>query len=132
MEIEQYLSVGQRGFKTQAPIYKIVKLILYKLKTGCQWYAIPVKQFILDRSYSFSSVYHHYREWVKDGSWENVWINVLQNNKHLLDMSSIQIDGSHTPAKKGGERVGYQGRKKSKTSNMIFLSDKCRQCIGFQ
>lgn len=39
-------------------------------------------------------------------------------------MSSIQLDGSHTPAKRGGEQVGYQGRKKSKTTNMLFLTDK--------
>ncbi len=131
MEIEQYLSVGKRGFKSQVPIYQIVELILYKLKTGCQWYAIPVKQFITDTNYSFSSVYHHYRKWVKDGSWENVWTNVLKNHKDLLDLSSIQIDGSHTIAKKGGEKVGYQGRKKSKTSNMIFLSDNSGNMLSF-
>ena len=39
-------------------------------------------------------------------------------------MSSTQLDGSHTPAKRGGEAVGYQGRKKSKTTNSLFLTDK--------
>ncbi len=29
-EIEQYLSVGKRGFKVQVPIYQIVELILFK------------------------------------------------------------------------------------------------------
>lgn len=38
-------------------------------------------------------------------------------------MSSIQLDGTHTPTKRGGEAVGYQGRKKSKTSNMLIISD---------
>lgn len=39
-------------------------------------------------------------------------------------MSSIQLDDSHTPTKRGGQEVGYQGRKKSKTTNALFLTDK--------
>ena len=39
-------------------------------------------------------------------------------------MSSIQLDGSHTPAKRGGEAVVYQNRKKSKITNVLFLTDK--------
>lgn len=130
-DIEKYLSKGKRGFDVTVPIYQIVEAILYKLKTGCQWAFIPVKQFFIDRDYSYSSVYHHYRKWSKDGSWENVWHNVLKNHKDVLDLSSIQTDGSHTPAKKGGEEVSYQGRKKCKTSNLIFLSDNAGNMLGF-
>ena len=39
-------------------------------------------------------------------------------------MSSVKLDGSHTPAKRGGLAVGYQGRKKCKTTNALFLTDK--------
>jgi hypothetical protein len=46
-------------------------------------------------------------------------------------MSSINLDGSHTPAKRGGERVGYQGRKKSKTTNMLILTDNRGVPIGW-
>lgn len=60
-EIEKYLSLGKRGFDITAPVFHIVESILYKLKTGCQWAEIPVKQFILDKDYSYSSIYHHYR-----------------------------------------------------------------------
>ena len=38
-------------------------------------------------------------------------------------MSSVQLDGTHTPTKRGGSAVGYQGRKKCKTSNMLILTD---------
>lgn len=38
-------------------------------------------------------------------------------------MSCINLDGSHTRARCGGEAMGYQGRKKSKTTNMLFLID---------
>jgi hypothetical protein len=40
------------------------------------------------------------------------------------------LDGSHTPAKKGGEAVGYQGRKASKTTNSLFLADNSGQMIA--
>ncbi len=40
-----------------------------------------------------------------------------------MDLSSIQLDGTHTPAKRGGESVAYQGRKKSKTTNTLILTD---------
>jgi hypothetical protein len=52
--------------------------------------------------------------------WTNYWQFINLN----LDMSSVQLDGSHTPAKRGGEAVAYQHRKKSKTTNALFLTDK--------
>ena len=52
-----------------------------------------------------------------------MWRDLLNKYRHLLDMSSIQLDGSHTPAKRGGEFVEYQGRKKAKTSNMLIIVD---------
>ena len=48
-----------------------------------------------------------------------------------LDMSSINLDGSHTPAKRGGEGVGYQGWKKCKTTNMLILTDNQGIPIGW-
>lgn len=53
-----------------------------------------------------------------------MWTQLLEMNRSKLDMSSVQLDGSHTPAKRGGQAVGYQGRKKSKTTNALFLTDK--------
>ena len=53
-----------------------------------------------------------------------MWTVVLALCREHLDMSSVEFDGSHTPAKRGGQQVGYQGRKKSKTTNMLFLTDR--------
>ena len=49
-----------------------------------------------------------------------------------MDLSTAQLDGSHTPVKRGGESVGYQGRKSCKTSNSLILSDNNGMpiCIG--
>lgn len=100
----------------------MIQAILYRLKTGCQWRELPMKQFFRV-SYNWQGVYYHFRKWCKDGSWEKSWQSLLQKHKHLLDMSSVQLDGSHTPVKRGGQAVAYQGRKKCKTSNMLVLTD---------
>jgi len=74
-------------------------------------------------NYSWQSVYFHFQKWSKNGSWDIVWQSILKKYKHLLDLSSIQLDGTHTPAKRGGESVAYQGRKKSKTTNSLIITD---------
>ncbi|MDD3080000.1 MAG: hypothetical protein PHH37_12990 [Paludibacter sp.] len=38
-------------------------------------------------------------------------------------MSSANLDGSHATILRGGEQVAYQGRKKRKTTNSLYLSD---------
>jgi len=81
-----------------------------------------MKQFFTIK-YRWQSVYYHFQKWCKDGSLERVWAIVLEKHNSLLDMSSVQLDGTHTPTKRGGQAVGYQGRKKSKTSNMLILTD---------
>ena len=107
---------------TKVQKYQVVEAILYRLKTGCQWRQLPMKQFFRVR-YKWESVYYHFQKWCKDGSWQKIWQILLNKYKHLLDMSSIQLDGTHTPTKRGGEAVAYQGRKKSKTSNLLILTD---------
>jgi len=38
-------------------------------------------------------------------------------------LEQLNLDGSHALAKKGGESVAYQGRKKAKTSNILPITD---------
>ena len=121
-EICPHLKFGNSQQNTKVKCYQVVEAILYRLKTGCQWRQLPMKQFFRIK-YEWDSVYHHFQKWSKDGSWKNIWRILLSKHKHLLDMSSIQLDGTHTPAKRGGSAVGYQGRKKSKTSNMLIITD---------
>ena len=72
---------------------------------------------------TWQGVYYHFNEWRKDGSWKRVWLNVLRLNKRFLDLSSVQLDGSHTRTRNGGQAVGYQGRKGAKTTNSFFVAD---------
>ena len=47
-----------------------------------------------------------------------------------LALSEINLEGSHSIAKKGGESVAYQGRKKAKTTNLLPLTDAQGSIIG--
>jgi hypothetical protein len=65
----------------------------------------------------------YFNKWSKQGCWQKIWIELLKKNRFYLDLSSAELDGSHTPAKNGGVAVGYQGRKSCKTTNALFVSD---------
>jgi len=118
-----YLSKGERGPKPLIPLATIVQVILYRLKTGCQWRQLPLKAFFDGEALSYRGVYYHHRKWIKDGSWQRVWVELLRANRSKLNLSSLQLDGSHTLCKKQGENIGYQGRKAARTTNALFLCD---------
>lgn len=85
---------------------------------------LPVRSLFSTVVLSYKTVFGHFRKLCKNGDWKNSWIALLDKYKSELDMSSIDIDGSHTTALRGGEQVAYQGRKKRKTNNSIYLTDR--------
>lgn len=121
-ELCPYLKFGNDLNNVRVKNYQVVQAAIYRLKTGCQWRELPTKQFFRV-NYSWQSVYYHFQKWSKDGSWEKMWVEVLKKHKGSLDMSSIQLDGTHTPSKRGGQEVDYQARKKCKTTNMLIITD---------
>lgn len=123
-EILPHLSVAKRGFKTKSCLTEIVNAILYKLKTGIHWEFLPVESLFSKVVLSYKTVFGHFRKWCKNGDWRSCWIYLLGNHKKELDLSSGDIDCSHTPALRGGEEVAYQGRKKKKTTNALYLTDR--------
>jgi transposase len=128
--IVPFLSIGKRGAKAAVAIGDIVRIILHRLKTGVQWRFLPLKAFLDTGAITYNGVYYHYSKWVKDGSFQKAWTAILKAHKALLDLSSMQLDGSHTPAKGGGENIGYQGRKAAKTTNALFFVDKNGQPVA--
>ncbi len=123
-EIMPHLSTAKRGFVTKSDLMEVINAILYKLKTGCQWALLPVESLFTGTVLSYISVYHHYRKWCKSGEWKRLWLRLLDKYRHLLDMSSVDLDGSHTTTMRGGEECGYQGRKKRITTNALFITDR--------
>ena len=125
-----HLTIGERGFETTVPLIEVVECIFHRLKTGCQWRELPTKQFFSDKILNWNTVYYHFNKWSKNGCWSKIWINILKGNRHHLDLSSVEFDGSHTPAKSGGDAIGYQGRKACKTTNSLFISDNQGVILG--
>jgi transposase len=125
-----YLSKGKRGFPSRLNLLNVFLLIIKRLKTGCQWRELSIKEYFFKEKVSWQSIYYYFNKWSKDGSFKKIWIHLLIKNKRLLDMSSVQLDGSHTRSRTGGESVGYQGRKHCRTSNIIFLCDNQGQMIS--
>ena len=122
-EILPHLSTAKRGFKTKSCLAEVINSILYKLKTGVQWYLLPVDSLFSEVVLSYKTVYWHFRKWSKKGEWENSWFRILEDNKCKLDLSTASIDGSHTKALRGGEEVEFQTRKMCKTTNSLYLTD---------
>ncbi|OED37997.1 transposase [Flavobacteriaceae bacterium (ex Bugula neritina AB1)] len=124
MEIVPYIPNGKRGFAPTVPLVEIINSILYKLKTGVQWEYLPVSSLFSDKTLTWQGVYYHFNNWNKSGTFKQCWISFLRNHREKLDLSSVDLDGSHTPSMRGGESVEYQGRKKRKTTNALYLTDR--------
>lgn len=121
-----YLSKAKRGYESKIPLFKIFNYILYKLDSGCKWHNLVIDADKVDpdkKELSYHAVFYHYAKWSKDGSFEAVFNRSIKEIKDDLDLSALTLDGSHTIAKKGGEKVAYQGRKKAKTTNMLPMGD---------
>jgi transposase len=122
-EILPYLKNVKRSYDSQYSLYNYFQTIVYRLKTGCQWRQLPLKQFFNGEIPVWQSVYYHYWKWCQTSCFKTLWLRYCQKVKQYFDLEMINIDGSHTPAKRGGQAVAYQNRKKAKTTNMLFITD---------
>lgn len=125
VHVRPYLSTAKRGFVCKIPLYKVFNYILNRLYTGCQWPQLPIALEPASRQKEISpdAVYYHFRKWSRDGSLNKVWEGSVVTIMTRLNLSELNLDGSHALAKKGGESVAYQGRKKAKTSNILPITD---------
>ena len=127
--IVPHLSIGKRGCKLKVEPATIIAAIIYRLKTGCQWRELPLKE-LLHGAISWQGVYHHFRKWARDGSLTKAWVELLKSQRRLLDLSSVQLDGSQTICQNGGESIGYQTRKAANSCNSLFLADNKGQMLA--
>ena len=124
--IRPYLKTAQRGYESKIGLYKVFNYILKRLHTGCQWSELSIAADPRDpekKEISWQAVYHHWRKWTAAGCFEQIWHHSLQLIQDELDCTQLNLDGSHTVAKKGGEGVAYQPRKRAKTSNILPITD---------
>lgn len=74
--------------------------ILYVLKSGCSWRTLKPEQQLV----TWQNIYYHYSKWINDGSFEKLFMSTHATMKEQLCLECIQLDGSHTPSKKGAKK----------------------------
>ncbi|MFT5915592.1 MAG: transposase, partial [Bacteroidia bacterium] len=62
-----HLSVSKNGKQlSENKLVRIVQIILFRLKTGCQWRELPMGEYF-NEPYTHKSVFHHFNKWSKEG-----------------------------------------------------------------
>lgn len=123
------MSWGERQRRSPAMV-DIIYAIIYRLKTGCQWRHLPMQECSPKHHICWQTVYYHFRRLTEHGVWQSLWIRFLALHKQYLSTTIVQLDGTHTIAKRGGDACGYQRRKKARTTNMILLTDQRGQPLA--
>ncbi len=116
-QFEQYflphLSTAKRGYVSGIPLYKIFNYIIYKLRTGCQWEFLPMdtnEDGLPEASYQVP--YYHFRKWSRDGSMQRIFDASIMTIRGELNLSELNLDGSHSAAKKGANVSPIKAERK--------------------
>jgi len=97
--------------------------MMHKLKSGCQWRSLIADIEEIKAIFSWQLVYYYFRKWSKSYVFLKIYKEILKAKSSKLDTKELNLDGTQSLAKKAGEEVGYQGRKKGKTSNVLIMTD---------
>jgi transposase len=108
--IRPHLSIAKRGYVSEIPLYKIFNYIIYKLRTGCQWEFLPMDTTADGMpEASYQVPYYHFRKWSRAGSMQRLFDASIMTIRGELDLSELNLDGSHSAAKKGAMRLPIKG-----------------------
>jgi transposase len=88
----------------------IFNTILYVLKSGCSWRTLkPENQLV-----TWQTIYYHYSKWSRDESFLRLFEHSRGAIASQLALECLQLDGTHTPSKKGAKPSNIKGAKKQK------------------
>ncbi len=122
-----HLSKPSRGPASKIPSFRIFNYVLSFLHSGVQWYQLSIQ---LNKNgepeIHYTRVFRIFQRWYRDGSLEKVFEQTvaLLHDNNLLDLSVLHSDGSSTPAKKGGDNIGYNGHKHFKGEKVVAIVDR--------
>jgi transposase len=96
-------SVGTPG-RPNVPLRRVLDGILYVLRTGCQWKAVP-------RAFGSGSTCHRrFQQWAADGTWERLWREQLDwyDTEHGIGWDWQAADSATVPSppRRGGHGPG--------------------------
>jgi len=89
-----------KGGRPRLPMRNVASGILYVLRTGCQWKAMP------SEFGSGSAIHDYFQEWVELGVFEELWRLALSVYDDLkgIDWRWQSMDGAMTKSPLGGEK----------------------------
>ena len=95
-------ATSQRGGRPRVDLRSIADAIFYRMRTGCQWKAIPAELA------AGSTAHDYFQEWAELGVFETLWQSALEEYDELvgLDWEWQSADGAMTKAPLGGEKTG--------------------------
>lgn len=93
---------SRKGGRPRSDLRKVADAIFYRLRTGCQWKAIPP---ILCPG---STAHEYFKQWTSNGVFEKLWRLALEEYDDLvgLDWRWQSVDGAMTKAPLGGDSTG--------------------------
>lgn len=109
---------SRKGGRPRKDLRSVADAIFYRMRTGCQWKAIPPSLC------PGSTAYSYFKHWVDKGVFEKLWKLALEEYNELvgLDWRWQSVDGAMTKAPLGGESTGKnptdRGKKGVKRSLM--------------
>ena len=114
-------SPGTRG-RNPTPFRLVFDAIVYVLRTGCQWQALPRQEYA-----PASTIHGVYRKWVKAGVFAQAWHVLLAYYDQQLGIAWKwqSLDGAITKAPLGGEATGKNPVDRGKSgSKRSLLCDR--------
>jgi putative transposase len=98
------------GGRPRSDLRCVADAIFYRLRTGCQWKAIPPELA------PGSTAHDYFQHWVETGVFERLWNLALEEYDDLvgLDWEWQSVDGAMTKAPLGGEQTGKNPTDRAK------------------
>jgi len=101
-----------RGGRRWISHRSVLEGVLWVLKTGARWRDLP------DESPSAATCWRRLRRWEEDGVWLRIWRAYLSelDARGRLHWEETFIDGTFSPAKKGGPKSGKPSGARAESS----------------